>query len=79
MDQQCLPWAWEGRIQLCAGHLHIMNHSTTDVLGGIVPCWLGRPSCVHCGVFSSVPGLQPLVASSTNPPSLLSSDDQNCL
>ena len=52
MDSQSLPWAWEGRTQLCAGHLHVMNHSTADILGGIVPCGLGvAVLCARWGVY----------------------------
>lgn len=43
------------------------NLGTTDILSQTILCWGSWGSAVPCRVFSRIPGLQPLAASSTQP------------
>ena len=52
---------------LCIPNLEFLNLGTTAICGWIILCW-GSGGCpVHCGIFSSIPDLYSLDASSTLP------------
>ena len=39
----------------------LLNLSTIEILTSIILCWIGESYPVHCRMFSSIPGLYPVV------------------